>query len=439
MAFPNIADIFRQDRIMGALPGGGASPQGSELILSVRGTFYSLSIADNTSPGMYAIDELTRFVQAVDPNDPAGETLAGTVVPPVLITGIDFNQMDITSEMPCLNNVKVFYTFGQNFGQVQIMGEVLLGPLGETAQHNRGFRLIRDFFWAHRVSVTRRPIAVSVANESYFVYLKGMKVGQIDPNYHVMPFMFFGTLLDISREDASHINPRSTVITSGDITSSSLISAIQASQPEQLVLTETFTDIPANPNAKENPFDVTTGQKTGASPVADGNKSIDNAGMITDAKAAIVKAMAEGQPVTPEMVQLKNVQAAKVYLDDQVKKGAFVVDDATVQDEKKRLSADETALSERIVRQQNGTATADQKELPPQLQEDIAHYGLDPITADTVPGVYRPPSNSTFDQSAFGKALKSSIAQTPAQQKAANDAARKVEIQNMPMVPWGGY
>jgi hypothetical protein len=89
--------------------------------------------------------------------------------------------MDITSEMPCLNNVKVFYTFGQNFGQVQIMGEVLLGPVGRPQQHNRGFKLIRDFFWQHRVSVTRRPIAVSLASESYFVYLKGMKVGAVDP------------------------------------------------------------------------------------------------------------------------------------------------------------------------------------------------------------------------------------------------------------------
>jgi hypothetical protein len=414
MPFPNIADLLRQDRKTGALPVGGVSGKNSELLLSVRGTFYAVSISENASPGMYAIDELTRFITA-QINTSGGLSVGSdsTSVPPVLLTGIDFNQMDITSEMPCLNNVKVFYTFGQNFGQVQITGEVLLGSLGETQQHNRGFRLIRDFFWQHRVSVTRKPIAVSIASEGYFVYLKGLKIGQIDPNYHILPFAMFGTLLDINREDSNRINPRSTVITTGDIESASLISAIQASKPEELVLQRSFSDIPANPNiaSTKSGLDVS---RPGDNQVPTDVSQMDHAGKINAAEAVLFK---KGLPAdNPDVLTLKQLNATKAFLDvngvrlqSQVQTPGLVVStsqplDNVVTQSKTELEAARAEVSERIVRAYNNQSDPEVRPFSTETAAALDKFGIDPTSALT--STERPSQWQTVSTSPLADSLR---------------------------------
>ena len=429
MAFPSIADIFRQDKVAGALPISNASGPNSELILSVRGTFYAVRISDTSSPGMYAIDELSRFIstQVTTTTDPDSS------VPPVLITGIDFNQMDITSEMPCLNNVKVFYSFGQNFGQVQITGEVLLGPLGQTLQHNRGFKLIYDFFHKHRVSRSRLPIAISIASESYFVYLKGLKVGQIDPGYHIMPFALFGTLLDINKEGSASVNPQSTVITTGKLDSSSLISAIQASKPEDLVLKESPVNTVATDGAApKGKFDLSTGDSTGASPTGTANATTNSAGNIASAQAAIIQRTASGT-LTPAMVAYKNLNEEDAYLQSKEQQSGFVVDSDTLQKEKDKLANSKAVLAEQIVRENNGQTTSFER---PALDPDtMQHFGLQSDT-DTEVGVYRAPSYNRIANSPFGESVALSLAaKTPP--KTLTDQQINADILRRQMIPTG--
>lgn len=229
---PSQKDLLRQPGVEDVIPTSTTASQlGDEsvMILSARGTFYLVKLASTYGPGIYAIDELTRSVIAPDftgqVQDRPGETNS-----PILLTSIEFNQVDITSQVPCLNNVKVFYSFGQNFGQVVISGEVLLGPLGNLSYD--GVNRLVGFFWKHRVSVLKKPVAISVANNSYFVYLTGLRIGQVNADFHILPFVMFGTLLDIEREKANEINASGTVITEGSLDEPSLFDALTAEVPD---------------------------------------------------------------------------------------------------------------------------------------------------------------------------------------------------------------
>lgn len=123
---------------------------------------------------------------------------------PVLMNGIRIGQRDIVSEMPCLANVKVFYVFGQSFGQVQVAGQILLGPLGTA--HSDGVELLTQFFNKFRVSNYKKPVTATIAQNHYQVYVTGLMIGEVDPELHILPFGVIGTLLDPDNEGDSYVN-----------------------------------------------------------------------------------------------------------------------------------------------------------------------------------------------------------------------------------------
>ena len=262
---PTSKDLLRQDAVFSDVS-TTVTQEGSSVILSARGAFYLVKLSAKYGPGVYAIDELTREVTA--PGD-ASFTRIGATTSPILLTSIEFNQTDITSQIPCLDNAKVFYSFGQNFGQVAITGEVLLGPLGDI--NYDGVNRLLSFFWKYRVSVHNQPISVSVANNPYFVYLTGLKIGQVNADFHILPFAMFGTLLDINREKASTVNVRGQVLSGGSVSEPSLFKALQqvpkAQEPTQ-----------TKPGEQVTPISVTNDPSLFYGPTQDGVE-------ITDSKA----------------------------------------------------------------------------------------------------------------------------------------------------------
>lgn len=179
--------------------------------LDVRGAFYKVQLLDQSgnARGVYAIEELNRNAR----DDEMGQLEA-----PILINSVETTQNDIISQMSCLNNTKVLYTFGQSFGNVAVGGEVLLGPLGNMPTGEKGgTRRLLDFFWTYRVSVYERPITVSINGEAFYMYLTGLKLGAVDRELHILPFVLVGTLLDLSREAVKNgsggVNPASLVET----------------------------------------------------------------------------------------------------------------------------------------------------------------------------------------------------------------------------------
>ena len=252
---------------------------------AARGTFYQFTVDDSQSPGTYAVEGLSQNFSAIissDPNAAAASLLfqSQAIQTPLLITNITIGQSDIVSQIPCLNNVKVFYSFGQNFGQVQITGELFLGALGADDIAITGYKRLTDFFDQNRVSKGSVPIKISIARKGYFMYLVGMSIMRIVEDMHVLPFALFGTLLDLSGSAAGLINPANVVLTEANASSGSLVQAFSSAPSANQIV----------PTAAGN---STTTPPSGSSV----------AGAATPA-AATLTSLASGTPLTSDQAQL---------------------------------------------------------------------------------------------------------------------------------------
>jgi len=206
---------------------GGFTNSGSgTAILCARGTTVITQLGEGSQqqPGYYAIEEWTRFNTSSSVPG-TGITLNQT---PVLFTGVQIGQHDITSRVLCMNNVKVLYSFGQNYGDVAITGEILLGNYGDKFNSEQMVSKFVDFFWKNRVSNLLYPVTVSAVKEKYLVYLEGMDFGAIDPQFHILPFVLHGTLIDIARDAAVSANASGLVLTSSDLSDSSIAAGLAA-------------------------------------------------------------------------------------------------------------------------------------------------------------------------------------------------------------------
>jgi len=125
-----------------------------------------------------------------------------------------------------MNNIKVFYSFGQNFGDVTISGEILLGNFGNYLLAKNTVKTFVDFFWKYRVSNNLKPVTVSAVNEKFLTYLVGMDFGDIIPDVHILPFLLHGVLIDVSRDKKAVINPPSVMLTTADIFNTSVAKAL---------------------------------------------------------------------------------------------------------------------------------------------------------------------------------------------------------------------
>ena len=254
-------------------------------ILCVRGAFYRVQLADKNDPGMYALQGLT-IPQSW--KGWAGTTETICMGAPILINGIKISQTDIYGQVPCLENVKVFYTFGQNFGQVAIAGEMLLGPMGETNMiGGGGLKQLTDWFNEMRVSKKKKPIKVSVLKEAYYVYLTGMDLLPVDANVHIMPFVLYGILIDLSREDFAKVNPNATIITEGGAGGSltSALSVRLADAPLGGLTSVSGSSSNATPPA--------VGSSGPGQPISAATASTTTAGPMPNANAIVTAALAE--------------------------------------------------------------------------------------------------------------------------------------------------
>jgi hypothetical protein len=190
------------------------------MILSARGAIYQVSLVDasESSVAFSGVEHLT-----IDPDDRSPFS-------PILIDGISTSESDIVSRTSCLNNFKVYYSFGQNFGNIAIRGSVLLGPLGHVNTH--GVERLMDFFATYRVSVYKKAIKASLLGKAYFLFLEGMEIGDVDTNYHVLPFLLRGTQIDLSRTAPPNINPNTIVLSDVNLDDSSLAAALSVTQTD---------------------------------------------------------------------------------------------------------------------------------------------------------------------------------------------------------------
>lgn len=115
---------------------------------------------------------------------------------PLLITSVAYNKQDIVSTVSCLNNVKVIYSFGEEFGGVAVAGQILLGPVSTGASTNQLQGLL-SWFASNRVSKSKRPVQASILQTGAIrFYLHSLRIGEPNVQFHVQPFLLSGVLVE---------------------------------------------------------------------------------------------------------------------------------------------------------------------------------------------------------------------------------------------------
>lgn len=224
-----LVNLHGQIQDLEAQPEGSAASQsgsGSIQWIAARGSFYLVNLledADGTTNssrcyGLYQM-EVDQAADAAPRNIRGFDNLTMTGArgnQPILLTGVTIGQRDIVGQAACLENQKVFYTFGQNFGNIQITGEILLGALADAKAQDEGIQTLREFFANYRVSVFKKPVAVTISrNEAVFAYLVGLDIGNLDAEFNILPFSFHGVLLDLAKTPVGSVNPQGSVTVDG--------------------------------------------------------------------------------------------------------------------------------------------------------------------------------------------------------------------------------
>lgn len=359
----SIGDKKRQAALESA-----AANADEHFILSARGSVYKTDVGTSDSPGMYVVEGLNRWRE--EENSP--------VVPfrtaftpfrqrsPVLIMNISIGQSDITSQVPCLDNFKVIYVFGQNFGNVGINGIVLLGRDGDLQRD--GVEQIRDFFNRNRVSKKLDPIRISVSNNGYLVYLTGLQIGAIDPHFHILPFAMSGILLDVETDDPPNINPDSVVVTGGNLEDPSLYKALASVKPKPLKAADVATSVSKNAkviNPTSGRSDAVEAEKISADndPTPARRNVEDNLlGDVGNAEASITQKLLTNTPISSDDREYLEAKEADVRAQEKLKKtqvGVLIGDVSPDELNAAIANADNTTrykknVTDRVVYRENG-------------------------------------------------------------------------------------
>lgn len=115
---------------------------------------------------------------------------------PVILRNVQMTDNDIILPVSTLDNKKILYAFGADFGDLQIMGTVFLGPVGESTP---GLRPIVDFFNQNAVSRSPNPRALNLSmpgNVAYKIFLKSLSVQAADPDLNLHDFSFGAIIAD---------------------------------------------------------------------------------------------------------------------------------------------------------------------------------------------------------------------------------------------------
>jgi len=111
----------------------------------------------------------------------------------LLIMSVSPEKNDIVAPVVTLENTKILYSFGSNFGNIAISGMLLLGKSGTPGQC---LKTLTDFFDSNRVSKSSSPINVSGPSTGWKVFLTGLKIGEADSVNNTQPFVLVGTIAE---------------------------------------------------------------------------------------------------------------------------------------------------------------------------------------------------------------------------------------------------
>lgn len=146
------------------------------ILVPCRGFNYQVPVAGKKGTAFYKVEGLTT----------------GQKKNPILITGVTVKDSDVVMPVITLENTKILYTFGSDFGEVVISGLILLGSADDKSQ---AMGDLIKFFQEKRVSKSKNTVKVSgPSKSSWAIFLNGMTIGDADPTYNIQTFAISGSV-----------------------------------------------------------------------------------------------------------------------------------------------------------------------------------------------------------------------------------------------------
>lgn len=151
---------------------------------------------------MASFDFARGCVYRVDTSTPGGGDSGSTIIEvsppisstssssPVLLTGVQTNEQDLVLPVVTLDNFRILYTYGEDFGGFNIVGVALLGRAGGTG---KALSDVVEWFAANRVTRSETSVSVSLGGGgSYEIFVTGLSIAEADLEYHIQPFIVAG-------------------------------------------------------------------------------------------------------------------------------------------------------------------------------------------------------------------------------------------------------
>lgn len=112
----------------------------------------------------------------------------------LLVNSVVLNDRDVVLPVITLENTRILYTFGADFGDISVTGLLLLGKAG-----GGGGQVLSDlikFFKTNRVSEKKSVVSVTGPSSSWNMFVTGLVVQEADPQIHAQPFQIVGKLAE---------------------------------------------------------------------------------------------------------------------------------------------------------------------------------------------------------------------------------------------------
>jgi len=146
------------------------------VIAPCRGFNYSIPVSGKKGEAFYKVEGLAT----------------GQKENPILITGVTSRDKDIVMPVTTLENTKVLYTFGADFGEVTVTGVILLGSANNKSD---SLGKLVNFFQEKRVSKSSKSVKVTgPAGVSWAVFLTSLTIGDVDPTFNIQTFALTGSV-----------------------------------------------------------------------------------------------------------------------------------------------------------------------------------------------------------------------------------------------------
>ena len=111
----------------------------------------------------------------------------------LLIMSVSPQKSDVVAPIITLENARILYSFGANFGNITISGMILLGRSGTPGQ---SLKTLVAFFESNRVSKKTSPIEVAGPSTAWKVFLTGLNIGEADSVNNSQAFALTGIIAE---------------------------------------------------------------------------------------------------------------------------------------------------------------------------------------------------------------------------------------------------